>query len=285
MAFVKLAIVAPENNYVFRWHEENSLRMVGAVVDMPAEAEKSALYYRWYSSLHEPPFDAHGKPLYLSINGNVQTRAAHPFEWKPDIGSHAITLAVTDRRSDQGMEELKATTHGGVTGGAEDGEGQCLVHVFLAEPLPPQGDLGALRPQDLRLIARAPRAWGKTVETPSPPGVRYEVNQSYIAYNRLRYRWQLIRDGASVPDFQLAPLPTRMDCGFYSEFNDAIKKGTDTDPNPDDVFVVHYQPAREDLPELCNLRGSYNLVLHVEDASGQPPIGHDTKSLRIQFVS
>ncbi len=291
MAYVHLAIVEPQNNLPLEGLQ--SLDFTGEVVDMPEEIQGLPLYYRWYSSLYEPDLDENNKPYYFSIEQNAQTQADETFtpeKWTPGIGSHAITFAVSDRPGET-ADDLEAIKHGGVTGGAKKGDGQCLVHVFIAVPLPPKGDLLSLPRTALRLIAEAPAAWQRPIPETNP--VEYEVNGDYHAYNRLRYRWEVIPDDASAQTFEYTLEPDEdLDFGRYSDFNDDIKptiEPTDPEdppvPNPLDVFVVHYKPPLADLDldpldDRNLISGGYTLTLHVEDKH-QDGIGHHQDSIHV----
>lgn len=272
MAFVKLNIIEPINNLAFEGM--GAVGFLGEVVEMPDEVQSELLYYRWYSSLYEPEWSDPENPDYFSIERNVQNHADEEFTWLLDIGSHAITFAVSDR-STETKDDLMIIEHGGVTGGAEEGPGQCLVHVFKATLLDPEGDLNNLPSGDLRLIAQAPAAWGK----PIPETDQFEVNEDYHAYNRLRYRWEIIPDDAAAQGFEYALEPEDMDFGFYSDFNQDIEPTTEDDPNPDDVFVICFEPPVEDLNLLSD--GGYTLSLHVEDKLQGENIGHDENSIHV----
>ncbi len=280
MAFVELTITEPENNLPLEGVQ--SLDFTGAVVTMPEEAQSLTLYYRWYSSLYEPELNEDMEPYYFSIEQNAQTQADDVFTWMPGIGTHAITFAVSDQAGET-LDDFKAIEHSGVTGGAEEGEGQCLVHVFVAVPLAPQGDITSLPRTELRLIAEAPAAWGSPIPETAP--VVYEVNEDYHAYNRLRYRWELIPDDPTADAFEYPrdlpegmSFPEDMDFNRYSYFNADIEPTTVDTPNPLDVFVVHFQPP---LEHLNLLSGGYTIVLHVEDIQQPGGIGHVEDSFHV----
>lgn len=244
MAFVELTITEPENNLPLEGVQ--SLDFTGAVVTMPEEAQSLTLYYRWYSSLYEPELNEDMEPYYFSIEQNAQTQADDVFTWMPGIGTHAITFAVSDQAGET-LDDFKAIEHSGVTGGAEEGEGQCLVHVFVAVPLAPQGDITSLPRTELRLIAEAPAAWGSPIPETAP--VVYEVNEDYHAYNRLRYRWRFEPTGAPSgrPSVELVPDPQEL--GF--------------DPSVEPVRVT-FQPGL-----AATVNGNYRIVLYVEDRLGE----------------
>lgn len=273
MAYVELAIVSPENNHALQGGQ--TARFTGELVNLPNEVLGQPLYYRWYSSLYEPKLDADNKPYYFSIEQNVQTRADQEFTWAPGIGSHAITFAVTDRPG-EGKDDLQAILHGGVAGGASEGDSQRLLHVFWAVPLPPEGDLGALPANNLRLIGAAPAAWGTPKSNTTP--VEFELNRDYHAYNRLRYRWEVIPDDPNARSFEYTPPADELDFGFYSTFNPAIQPTTKEKPNPLDVYVVHWRPPASDLDVLD---GGYFLVLHVEDKHQPEGIGHHQDRIHV----
>lgn len=280
MAFVELAIAEPQNNHALEGVQ--SLDFSGEVVNMPDEVRGLTLYYRWYSSLYEPELDADDMPYYFSIEQNAQTQADDVFTWTPGIGTHSITFAVSDQPGES-AEEFEAIEHSGVTGGSEEGDGQCIVHVFVATALAPKGNPASLPRTDLRLIAEAPAAWGSPIPETDP--VVYELNEDYQAYNRLSYRWELIPDDPTGDAFEYPrdlpegmSFPEDLDFNRYSYFNDDIDP-VDT-PNPADVFVVHFEPPPAHLNLLS---GGYTIVLHVEDA--QPDgIGHVEDSLHVTLL-
>lgn len=273
MAFVELSITEPENNLALEGLQ--SLDFIGSVVTMPEEVQGLALYYRWYSSLYEPTLGADDKPYYFSIGQNTQTQADEVFSWTPGIGTHAITFAVSDQAGET-LEEFKAIEHSGLSGGAEEGDGQCLVHVFIAVALAPEGDLTNLPRTSLRLIAQAPAGWGSPVPETTP--VVYEASEDYHKYNRLRYRWQLLPSDATAQDFEYSPAPQDMEFGRYSDFNTDIERSTVDTPNPLDVFVVSFEPPLADLNQLS---GVYTITLHVEDSQQPNGIGHAQASLAV----
>lgn len=273
MAFVELSITEPENNLALEGVQ--SLDFSGALVTLPEQVQGLALYYRWYSSLYEPSLDADDNPYYFSIEQNAQTQADAVFSWTPGIGSHAITFAVSDQAGES-LDEFKAIEHSGLSGGAEEGDGQCLVHVFIAVPLVPEGDMGNLPRTTLRLIAQAPAAWGSPIDETDP--LEYALNTDYHKYNRLRYRWQLLPSNVAAQDFEYTPAPEDMDFGRYSDFNADIEPSTVDTPNPLDVFVVHFQPPLADLNQLS---GAYTLRLHVEDTEQPDGIAHVQASLGV----
>lgn len=275
MAFVELAITEPQNNLPLEGVQ--SLDFAGAILKMPDETQDLALYYRWYSSLYEPLLGADNQPYYFSIDQNVQTQADATFTWTPGIGTHAITFAVSDQAGET-LVDFEAIEHSGVAGGAEEGAGQCLVHVFIAVALAPQGNMTNLPRTALRLIAQAPAAWGSPIPETDP--AVYEVNDDYHAYNRLRYRWELLPSDVSAQAFEYTPAPEDMDFGRYSDFNTDIVPTTVDTPNPLDLFVVHFQPP---LGDLNLLSGGYTITLHVEDKQQPDGIGHAQNSIAVMI--
>lgn len=261
MAFVELNIIEPENNQPFEGSP--TVRFTGEIVKMPSQVEGVTLYYRWYSSLYEPQLNENNKPDYFSIERNVQLRPDETFFWQPGPGSHAITFAVTDRAGEI-LGDLQAVCHAGVTGGSPD-EGQCLIHVFKAILLPPEGGLlNPVQRDNLFLIAEAPFGWAKPKPETDP--IEYELNSDYHAYNRLRYRWEFIPKGSGSVRETLVylPSPEELSFGRYSTVNRNIEP-----TSVEDVMVVYYKP---DYPN--SVVGEYTLKLHVEDKNTLEEIGH-----------
>ncbi len=260
MAYVKLNIIEPENNLAVEGVE--TVKFSGEVVEMPNEALGAKLYYRWYSSLYEPQWADARHPDYYSIERNRQLRPDERFTWQPVIGTHAINFAVSDRETET-LADFMAIEHSGVTGGAEAGDGQCLLHVFRAVPLAPQDGFNRVKRADLYLIAEAPMAWSKPKPETDP--LEYEFNTDYHDYNRLQYRWELIPSG-SGKTHEYLPAPESLSFGRYSSINR-------------DLFVVYFQPDN-----LGELSGDYILRLHVEDKR-PAGIGRQTASVAVRILA
>lgn len=287
MAFVPLRITTPKNNMPVEGLAETLFR--GEVVEDLNEIKNVPLYFRWYSSLYEPEMtdDEPPKPDHFAINNNLQTRANKPFSWQPGIGSHAITLAVSDQQGEE-QADLLQIKHAGVTGGAPIEE-QCLIHVFHAVLLPPKDGFNPVSRDSLLLIAQAPSSW---MQPDSESVVNdFKINQDYHEINRLQYRWEFIPVGAinGRPTIDFIPTLEQLEFGRYSSVNDEIPETIDPDdiPNPADVFVVHIKPndhqTDQQLADWQNVTGTYNLILHVEDSTDEN-IGHDSSSIEINFA-
>ena len=278
MAYISLAIIEPQNNSSVVGGQ--SVEFVGKALEIPDEALGSVLYYRWYSSLFSPTWSDPDHPDYFSVERNVLTRADTVFEWTPGIGSHVITFAVSDQNGET-REQLEAITHSGVTGGSEEGDSQCLLHVFSAVPLPPQGNINALPKTDFRLIAQAPTNWGSLVPDSDP--IEYTANVDYHKYNRLQYRWEIIPEdtSATLPSLPDPLTPENLAFGRYSQFNTDIEPIIDDEPNPDDVFVVCYPSNRSESLNIAN--GTYTILLHVED-NHPDSIGHSENSFVVTIT-
>jgi hypothetical protein len=236
MAFVQLKIVEPTDGLPVVGSDAVVFR--GEVVTMPDAARGRTLYYRWYSSLYEPVWDDPGHPDYYAIDRNRQSRPDEPFTWRPGVGSHVITFAVSDRETET-REDFEAIEHGGVTGG-DEGEDRCLLHVFLAEllvPAPPSGVVslsGSADSNGFALVARAPSQW---------------ANDRYQEHNRLGYRF--LFDPIGPPAGRgFVPLLPQADQLEFTRFG------------ADSVPAVGYSAP---LPGTLWLGSQYLLTLFVED--------------------
>lgn len=111
MALKTLTISSPRNNAVFG--KEEKIRFAATAMADPAQA----LYYRWYSSLHD-----RGESLNQPVQATEQ-----PQPWEKDelpVGAQNITLAATDQPGDDARSYSQVKV-GGVT--------KCLVHVIHTE--------------------------------------------------------------------------------------------------------------------------------------------------------
>ena len=287
MAFIPLRIIEPENNMPLEGIVETSF--TGKVVSLPTEIKNIPLYYRWYSSLYELEMtDEHPpKPKHISINDDPQSSADIPFMWTPGIGTHAITLAVSDQKGEEEADLLKIK-HAGVTGGAPDEE-QCLIHVFYAVRLPPKGGFNPVSRDNLDLIAQAPSSWMQPDLESETGG--FKLNQDYHTINRLQYHWKFIPVGLPDNRSSINYIPTleQLSFGRYSSVNDEIPETIDPDetPNPEDVFVVHVKPGdHQDDPQLenwNNVTGKYQLILRVQDKTNDA-IGDETPGVEVNFT-
>jgi hypothetical protein len=173
---VELTIVQPQNGAVF-FQGETQVRMVGQVVELPAELVGVNLFYRWYSSLFPSQKDRY------SINVNPLSDPATPFDAPLGFGSHVISLAASDQDKETEAAQ-NATSHGGVAGGSQ-GEKQCIIHLFKATIVAPQPN-ATLNRTSATLDAEAPLQWWRT-----KPGTTdvFEPNPDYHGINRILYRW------------------------------------------------------------------------------------------------
>jgi hypothetical protein len=247
MAAVELEIVAPVCDTAFIGAVSTQLR--GAVKPLPAQLQATTLYYRWYSNLFVGAPDQDR----FSINPAALTDPQTPYGVTLGIGSHVIALAATDRPG-EGAADMEAVQHGGVTGGSE-GDGRCVVHVFVANMLWPEGQVSPypISRSNCRLEAEAPLQWGK-------PDLETGVIVPNDAYhdenvNRLQYRWRFDPTGppAGRSSFELVP-----------DLEQLSFVVTDNNDDPVDPVRVRYQ---DPLP--VTLSGSYTLTLFVEDHQGQ----------------
>jgi len=243
MAVVEMKITEPNHDAGFLG--SGTVTFKGEVTASPPELTDVPLYYRWYSSL----FPAE-KGRY-SMNPAAKTDPGDPYEGDLGIGTQVITLAAFDRAGESDAD-LEAVAHGGMTGGS-DGDGKCVIHVFIADILfPAEG--AVLSRTHAVLEARAPVLWGKPDEATG----LFTVNDDYQALNRLAYRWEFRpRSGGSPVNFQ----PAVEDYAFIP---DADPAGT---------------RIRYEGPLPGGLNGNYTLVLHVED--GQESLGEDTATVGV----
>ena len=177
------------------------------------------LYFRWYSSLSTSAAQDR-----YSLNQPALSAADLPFEFRPDIGSHVITFAASDRAGEL-PADLRAISRAGVAGGAE-GATRCRIHVYKARIL----DQTAQAPRaTLVLAAEAPWDW---------EGEGYQHNDA------LQYRWVFEPIGSPTGRPSALFTPTRGDFTFQSN------------PAPSRLL---FSPA---LPATA--LGSYQVTLFVE---------------------
>lgn len=246
MAVVEMTIIEPAHDKPFLGAGDATFR--GAVTTPAAELDGLVLYYRWYSSLFPAV-----KGRY-SMNPAAMNDPADPYEAVLGPGSQVITLAAFDRPGETDAD-LDAVAHGGMTGGS-DGDGKCVVHVFIAEIIsPPDG--AVLSRSGSILEARAPSLWGKL---DGQTGL-FVKNDDYHALNRLRYRWEFRPVGPPSGRRAASLTPAPEDVAFI--------------PDADPLLTRIQYSGR--LPS--GLNGAYRLVLHVEDM--QETLGEDTASIRV----
>ncbi len=235
MAVVTMNITSPLNNSAFHGNGSGIL-LRGEVDPLPEELEGAPLYYRWYDNF----FGAtQGR---YSVNAAAQTDPRSGFTVSMVLGSHAVTLAATDQAGETDAE-LEAIQHGGMTGGG-DGDSACLVHIFIANMIPPAAPLS--RASSV-LEAEAPSLWGQPVDDTSS----FELNEAYHAINRLQYRWEFRPNGAPVDRDTVDFIPAAEDYLFIPP------------EEPDPARIRYTGP----LP--VQLDGNYRLYLHVEDSQGE----------------
>lgn len=193
------------------------------------------LYFRWYSSLSKSA----ARDLY-SLNQPALTAADLPFTFAPDIGSHVITFAASDRAGELAAD-LRVISHAGVTGGAK-GASRCLIHVYKAKIL----DLAAQAPRaTVKLAAEAPWDW---------------KGKGYQQHDRLHYRWVFEPDGAPAGRPTASFTPGRAGLTFRAKRT----------PNR-----VSFHPA---LPATA--LGPYRVTLFVEAGVDATAVrAHETKQV------
>ena len=235
-----LTIVQPANGAVFH-QGETQIRLVGQVGPLPAELVGIPLFYRWYSSLFPSQQDRY------SIHATALSDPAVPFDAPLGPGSHAISLAASDRSGETATDQ-NTTSHGGVTGGAA-GATQCIIHLLRAILVAPAAPGATLSKANSTLEAEAPLHWGRQIGTTGT----YEPNPDYHGLNRLRYRWRFD--------------PTPADGRASATLDPAVSALT---------FVPGTQPLvryHGPLPAALGL-GSYSLTLRVEDTANGA-VGHE----------
>lgn len=182
MTAIPVQIVSPRSGDVLIG--TNPVPLQGAA-QVPAALAGVPLYYRWYSSLFVSQKDRY------SLHANALTTPTGPYLAALGPGSHALTLAVSDRAGET-QEEQNATRHGGVVGGSA-GPTACVVHVLAALLVRPVAG-ATLRKANVELAAQAPLKWDKA---------------EYAALNCLRYRFLLApASGATV---ELSPSSFKVD--------------------------------------------------------------------------
>lgn len=235
MAVVEMNITSPQNNSAF--HGDGSgILLRGEVITLPTELVDTPLYYRWYDS-----FFAAEKGRY-SVNASALSNPQSGYTVSLVLGSHAITLAATDVAGETDAD-LEAIQHGGMTGGG-DGDNACVVHVFIANMMPPISPLSRAASV---LEAEAPVLWGQPI--PNTPD--FELNEIYHKINRLQYRWEFQPVGGPAGRNTVDLIPA----------NEAYIFFPPDDPTP---ALIRYSGR---LPD--ELHGNYTLRLHVEDAQGE----------------
>ena len=149
------------------------------------------LYFRWYSSLSTSAAQDR-----YSLNQPALTAADLPFEFTPDIGSHVITFAASDRAGEL-PADLRAISRAGIAGGA-DGATRCRIHVYKARIL----DLAAKAPvATVELAAEAPWDW---------------EGEGYKKHDLLKYRWVFEPSGTPAGQPSVSFTPARGDLTFQS---------------------------------------------------------------------
>ena len=242
MSAVELTIVQPQNGAVFA-QGETQVRMVGQVGELPAELAGVDLYYRWYSSLFPSQKDRY------SINQTALGDPAAPFDAPLGVGSHAISLAASDQDGET-KDAQNATRHGGVAGGAAEGEKQCVIHLFRATLVAPQPNATLNRASTtLELDAEAPLQWWRTKSGATDV---FEINPDYREINRIRYRWR----------FAPNPADGRAAADLVPSVEALIRP-------PGAASRVRYPGP---LPSVLGT-GNYTLTLRVEDKD-DPSLGH-----------
>lgn len=250
MAVVEMKITSPQNNSAF-YGNGSGILLRGEVKNLPPELVEMPLYYRWYDS-----FFTAEKERY-SVNASALSNPQTGFTLSLVLGSHAITLAATDVPGETDAD-LETIQHGGITGGG-DGDNACVVHVFIANMIPPVSPMSRAGSV---LEAEAPILWGQ----PIPDTPDFVLNESYHAINRLQYRWR----------FQPSGGPAGRSTVDFIPANDAYVFIPPADPIP---ALIRYNGR---LPE--ELEGNYTLRLHVEDA--QSELGdHTSGSVAVTVVA
>ena len=244
MVAVNLKIAEPLHHRKFIADE--TVRLVGEIVESPAELNGVTLYYRWYSSLFLSQYD---KNLF-SINGskNIEiTDPKMPYDIELEIGSHVITLAATDVQS-EALSEQSSIKHGGVTGGSKEGSPEaCIIHVFKAEIIEPL-NRGAISPQ-YPICVRGPITWWKKKNPlPNPPDEPFEINADYHVVNRIQYRFVFDPVGPPEDRPQLELIPDKAELRL-DQSEEEIQM---------DQLLYH-------LPPDADLTGTYTLTLYVQD--------------------
>lgn len=250
MAAVQIKIKQPAHDSAITGNTE--MTFLGEVTDRPEELSGVPLYFRWYSSLF-----ASAENRY-SINVAALTDPAVGFTTALGVGTHAISLAVSDRPGET-PADVDSAKHGGVTGGSE-GDAKCLLHVFRANLIQPIENEVQNRASGT-LSAIAPLQWGKE-KAPKTDPPQYEVNSEYEKINRVQYRWQFTPTGDPAG---------RQTVDFIPEPKQYIFVPSEAQPP-----IITYQGA---LPG--SLSGAYRLTLFVEDSKGQ--LGSHQMSVNVQI--
>jgi hypothetical protein len=250
MAVVGMKIVEPQNNAAY-YGSGGSVVLRGDVNSLPGELDGVQLYFRWYDSFFEADKDRY------SVNAAALTDPQSGYPIDLVLGSHAITLAAADVAGETDAD-LEAVQHGGMTGGG-DGDNACVVHVLIANMMPPATPMSRAGSV---LEAEAPVLWGQPIpETPD-----FKLNETYHAINRLLYRWEFQPSGGPAGRSTVNFIPADNEYVYFPP----------ADPIP---ALIRYAGR---LPD--ELDGNYTLRLHVEDAQGELG-GHTGAAVAVTIVA
>lgn len=253
MAVIELTIEQPVNNEAFSGTPVVDFQ---GSSELPDELNGIPIYYRWYSSLYQAE---EGVEEQYSMNIIATNAADSVYSHQLSLGTHVITFAASDVAGES-LAEFETIQHAGVTGGSNEGDDQCLLHVFSANLIEPPA-AASLPHNAIRLEAEAPSQWGIGVDIdPGPPSI-FEVNEDYHAINRLQYRWLFEPVGAPASRPIEEFIPTAEDLDFLP-------------PDPDAVPIE--LPARVEytasLPATAI--GQYRITLFVEDNLAELAVSH-----------
>lgn len=236
MAALSLQIVTPVDGQALVFGTAApSVICRGRLVDPPSPG--GPLYFRWYSSLSTSAAQDR-----YSLNQPALGAADLPFDFRPDIGSHVITFAASDRAGEL-PADLRTITRAGVAGGAE-GPTRCRIHVYKARILDQTAQAARA---SLVLAAEAPWDW---------EGEGYRQNDA------LQYRWVFEPTGSPTGRPSASFTPARGDVSFQSS------------PVPSRLL---FRPA---LPATA--LGPYQVTLFVEASAGATaPRAQDSWQLQL----
>lgn len=193
MTAVTVSIVSPADGAFFVGPTGPTLR--GSAI-VPPELAGVPLYYRWYSSL----FKGSTAPNRFSINpaAFADPDPVVPFTPALEIGSQALTLAVTDRPGEADSEP-PLVLHGGAAGGSQGG-GRVIIHLLRAILLSPANAAVLSKGAPLEARVGGPFLWEKP---------------DYQAVNRLAYRLKFAPVGnpPGRASGQIGPLALTLDPG------------------------------------------------------------------------
>lgn len=254
---IELIIIEPENNQFFTGSP--NVNFVGSA-EVSDDLAAISFFYRWYSSLYVSDQEEQ-----YSMNVIANSAADSNFSHQLELGTHVITFAASDVAGES-ADDFSSIENGGVTGGNE-GDGKCVIHVFIANQLLPLDNTSISR-VSIQLEAEAPSQWGMAddIDAGTAPFV---INEDYHALNRLQYRWLFEPVGApsSRPTLEFIP--------NINEMTFVPKDAADLATIPTRISATTTLPS--------DALGNYNITLFVEDNQAESTFV-DSDQIMVTFI-